>query len=201
MKISFSLPLSAALPPPRQRCFPYRCALLACYTLHCHPPPNIYSKLAKLSFILSLATGSANKTQDDTQTNNIMVLGRAGLKLEAQKFGIYLMIPIVASIAYNEPTVQQWTADYFQFMKYPSNPKTNLREEFEQLQKEKEQEKIQEEKNKESRKVYMEQLKQFRQVGSRTPGHPENFCTKGECDWCMMIGGIVIIFANLISAT
>mmetsp|Transcript_26728 Transcript_26728/g.56300 ORF Transcript_26728/g.56300 Transcript_26728/m.56300 type:complete len:716 (+) Transcript_26728:283-2430(+) len=25
----------------------------------------------------------------------------------------------------------------------------------------------------------MEQLKQFRQVGSRTPGHPENFCTKG----------------------
>lgn len=25
----------------------------------------------------------------------------------------------------------------------------------------------------------MEQLKQFRQVGSATPGHPENFCTKG----------------------
>lgn len=93
-----------------------------------------------------------------------MVLGRAGLKLEAQKFGIYLMIPIVASIAYNEPTVQRWTADYFQFMKYPSNPKTNLKEEFEQLQKEREQEKIQEEKNKESRKVYMEQLKQLNAV-------------------------------------
>lgn len=26
----------------------------------------------------------------------------------------------------------------------------------------------------------MDQLKAFRQVGSRTPGHPENFCTKGE---------------------
>lgn len=26
----------------------------------------------------------------------------------------------------------------------------------------------------------MEQLKAFRQVGSATPGHPENFCTKGE---------------------
>ncbi len=26
----------------------------------------------------------------------------------------------------------------------------------------------------------MEQLKQFRQVGSTTPGHPENFCTKGK---------------------
>jgi transketolase len=26
----------------------------------------------------------------------------------------------------------------------------------------------------------MDQLKAFRQVGSTTPGHPENFCTKGE---------------------
>jgi transketolase len=26
----------------------------------------------------------------------------------------------------------------------------------------------------------MDQLKAFRQVGSKTPGHPENFCTKGE---------------------
>ncbi|KAL7514245.1 hypothetical protein ACHAXN_012985 [Cyclotella atomus] len=93
-----------------------------------------------------------------------MVLGRAGLRLEAQKFGIYLLIPIVASIAYNEPTVQRWSADYFQFMKYPSNPKTNLKEEFEQLQKEREQQKIQAEKNKESRKVYLEQLKQLNAV-------------------------------------
>ena len=29
----------------------------------------------------------------------------------------------------------------------------------------------------------MEQLKEFRQVGSRTPGHPENFCTKGKCGY------------------
>ena len=28
----------------------------------------------------------------------------------------------------------------------------------------------------------MDQLKNFRQVGSTTPGHPENFCTKGECN-------------------
>ena len=90
-----------------------------------------------------------------------MVLGRAGMRLEAQKFGIYLMIPIVASLAYNEPTVQRWAADYFQFMKYPSNPNINIKEEFEQLQKEREEEKKQEERNKESRKVYVEQLKQL----------------------------------------
>ena len=35
----------------------------------------------------------------------------------------------------------------------------------------------------------MDQLKNFRQVGSTTPGHPENFCTKGECMYfiyCLM---------------
>ncbi|KAL7480586.1 hypothetical protein ACHAW6_006266 [Cyclotella cf. meneghiniana] len=90
-----------------------------------------------------------------------MVLGRAGLRLEAQKFAVYLMIPITASIAYNEPAVQKWSADYFQFMKYPSNPKTNLKEEFEQIRKEREEEINQRDKNKESRKVYLEQLKQL----------------------------------------
>jgi transketolase len=37
----------------------------------------------------------------------------------------------------------------------------------------------------------MEQLKQFRQVGSRTPGHPENFCTKGE------FGQSIILFLQI----
>jgi hypothetical protein len=37
-----------------------------------------------------------------------MVLGKAGMRLEAQKFIIYLMIPITASVAFNEPSVQKW---------------------------------------------------------------------------------------------
>jgi len=37
-----------------------------------------------------------------------MVLGRAGMKLEAQKFAVYLLIPIGASLAFNEPSVQKW---------------------------------------------------------------------------------------------
>jgi hypothetical protein len=37
-----------------------------------------------------------------------MVLGKAGLRLEAQKFIVYLLIPITASVAYNEPSVQKW---------------------------------------------------------------------------------------------
>mmetsp|Transcript_30519 Transcript_30519/g.64293 ORF Transcript_30519/g.64293 Transcript_30519/m.64293 type:complete len:139 (+) Transcript_30519:372-788(+) len=90
-----------------------------------------------------------------------MVLGRAGLRLEAQKFVVYVGIPIVASVAYNEPSVQKWSADYFQFMKYPSNPKTNLKEEFEQLQKEREEQLVQEKRNRKGREEYLSQLKKL----------------------------------------
>jgi hypothetical protein len=65
-----------------------------------------------------------------------MVKGRAGLQLEAWKFGIYLGIPIVASMGFNSPTVQAWAADYFQFLKYPANPNTNLKGDFEAFQQE-----------------------------------------------------------------
>ena len=107
-----------------------------------------------------------------------MVLGRAGLRLEAQKFAVYLMIPITASIAYNEPAVQKWSADYFQFMKYPSNPKTNLKEEFEHIRKEREEEINQRDKNKESRKVYLEQLKQLN--AARSPLETTDIQTDDE---------------------
>ena len=67
-----------------------------------------------------------------------MVLGKAGMRLEAYKFGLYISVPILASIIFNEPEVQRKCADYFQFLKYPANPNTNLREEFEQLAKQRE---------------------------------------------------------------
>jgi hypothetical protein len=83
--------------------------------------------------------------------------------LEAQKFALYLSVPILASLAFNEPTVQQWAADYFQFMKYPSNPKTNLKKEFEKLQRERveeiEEEKRMQEKRIKGREEYMAQMK------------------------------------------
>jgi FtsZ-binding cell division protein ZapB len=65
-----------------------------------------------------------------------MVKGRAGLQLEAWKFSIYIGIPIVASMVFNSPTIQAYAADYFQFLKYPANPNTNLKEEFESFRQE-----------------------------------------------------------------
>mmetsp|Transcript_24359 Transcript_24359/g.41373 ORF Transcript_24359/g.41373 Transcript_24359/m.41373 type:complete len:104 (-) Transcript_24359:26-337(-) len=85
-----------------------------------------------------------------------MVLGRQGLWLEAWKFSVYLMVPIVASVAFNDPERQKYWADYFQFLKYPANPNTNIREQFEQQLE-------QYEKEKEQRKVYREQLKRLQE--------------------------------------
>ena len=90
-----------------------------------------------------------------------MVLGRKGLILEAKKFALYISIPIVASVMFNDPDVQRICADYFQFMKYPASPNTNLREEFERLSKQRELEK-------EQRKEYAEQVQKLQESARRS---------------------------------
>ncbi|KAL3811056.1 hypothetical protein ACHAXA_004567 [Cyclostephanos tholiformis] len=123
-----------------------------------------------------------------------MVLGKAGMRLEAQKFVVYLLIPITASVAFNEPTVQKWAADYFQFMKYPSNPRTNLREEYEALKKQRDEEVEWErhmaERREAGREEYRKQLKLI-QLGATTRGggggesddSTESSRTMGWFDW------------------
>jgi len=76
------------------------------------------------------------------------------MRLEAFKFGVYLIIPISASLTFNDPRVQQWAADYFQFLKYPANPNTNLKGEFEELLKKRQEEK-------EQRRLYSEQVQKL----------------------------------------
>lgn len=94
-----------------------------------------------------------------------MVLGRAGYRLEAQKFALYLAVPITASLAFNEPSVQKHAADYFQFMKYPSNPSTNLKKEFDALKRQREEEREWEERMKgrreRGREEYANQLRRL----------------------------------------
>jgi len=90
-----------------------------------------------------------------------MVHGRQGFKLEAFKFGIYIFIPIAASIGFNNPTVQQVCADYFQFLKYPASPNTRLKEEFEDMVRKRELER-------EQRKKYMNQLRELNENAERS---------------------------------
>jgi hypothetical protein len=89
-----------------------------------------------------------------------MVLGRQGLKLEVWKFGVYIIAPIGASLTFNDPRVQSYCADYFQFLKYPANPNTNLKEEFEELQKKREVEK-------EQRMEYAKQVRKLQESAQR----------------------------------
>mmetsp|Transcript_9313 Transcript_9313/g.13222 ORF Transcript_9313/g.13222 Transcript_9313/m.13222 type:complete len:115 (+) Transcript_9313:89-433(+) len=90
-----------------------------------------------------------------------MVHGRQGLKLELGKFGVYLAIPILASVAFNEPKIQRVCADYFQFLKYPANPNTRLKEEFEELVQKRDLEKKQ-------RQEYAEQIQKLQESAKRS---------------------------------
>uniref|UniRef100_A0A7S2SAN4 Uncharacterized protein n=1 Tax=Eucampia antarctica TaxID=49252 RepID=A0A7S2SAN4_9STRA len=90
-----------------------------------------------------------------------MVLGKQGMRLEAWKFAVYLIVPIGASIAFNNPLVQKVCADYFQFLKYPANPNTNLKEEFEELLKKRELER-------EQRKQYTDQVRKLQESAQKS---------------------------------
>ena len=96
-----------------------------------------------------------------------MVHGRQGFKLEAFKFGIYIFIPIIASFGFNNTTVQQTCADYFQFLKYPANPNTRLKEEFEDIVRKSELEK-------EQRKKYLDQLRELNESAQRSTNLTSN---------------------------
>jgi len=116
------------------------------------------------------------------------------MRLEAQKFFVYLAIPITASLAFNEPYVQRVSADYFQFMTYPSNPKTNLKDEYESLKKERDEEieweKRMAEKRASGREEHLNQLKLVKQLNvARGGGDVDNTESSQKRGWFGWLGG------------
>lgn len=93
-----------------------------------------------------------------------MVHGKAGMYLEAWKFGVYLFIPLVASAYYADPENQKYWADYYQFIKYPENPNTNVKDKIEELVKQKELQK-------EQRQAYQDQLRQLQEAAERSANY------------------------------
>jgi hypothetical protein len=89
-----------------------------------------------------------------------MVKGRPGLYLEACKFGIYLSIPVFASVYYSDPDIQRYWADYWQFIKYPENPNVNVKEKIQILVTEKEQQR-------EQLELYKQQLRDLQIAAER----------------------------------
>ncbi|GKY98780.1 hypothetical protein MPSEU_000834200 [Mayamaea pseudoterrestris] len=86
-----------------------------------------------------------------------MAKGKQGLQLEAWKFGIYIGIPIIASWWFSDPVRQRQAVEYYQYVKYPANPNTNMKEQIERLQKQQEQ-----------HQAYREQLRELNKQANRT---------------------------------
>jgi hypothetical protein len=86
-----------------------------------------------------------------------MVKGRPGMYLEGWKFCIYLSIPLGASWYFNDPVRQRASADYWQYMKYPANPNTNMKEQIEELRQKQTQ-----------RTAYQEQMRELQKQAKRS---------------------------------
>jgi Pet100 len=100
-----------------------------------------------------------------------MAKGRPGFMLEAWKFGVYLLVPITASIYFNSPENQKKAADYWQYVKYPPNPSTGWKEQIELVGSQQEQ-----------REAYRRQLQQLNAVTeSDPPSEPPE--SKGGTWW------------------
>jgi Pet100 len=93
---------------------------------------------------------NATATATEKYKSSIMAKGRQGFMLEGWKFGVYLLIPITASIYYNSPINQKKAADYWQYVTYPANPSTGWKEHIETAASQHKQ-----------RQVYREQLQQL----------------------------------------
>lgn len=89
-----------------------------------------------------------------------MAKGRQGFMLEGWKFGVYLLIPIAASVYYNNTENQKKAADYWQYVKYPANPTTGYKESMEAIASQQKQ-----------RELYRQQLQQ---LNDPRPSHVEN---------------------------
>ena len=90
-----------------------------------------------------------------------MVHGRQGYYLEAWKFSLYVALPIVASVHYSNPETNKYWADYWQYIKYPENPNTNVKEKIQKLIDEKES-------NREQLRAYQQQLQRLQEAAERS---------------------------------
>jgi hypothetical protein len=115
-----------------------------------------------------------------------MVHGKRGLYLEAWKFGVYLSMPIVASVYYSNPETQRYWADYWQYIKYPENPNTNVKEQIQQLVQQKELQR-------EQRLAYQEQLLRLQNAAERASNmQPEESHNESSPPWWRRAGRWII---------
>jgi len=104
-----------------------------------------------------------------------MVKGRPGLYLEAWKFGVYVSIPVIASVYFSDPMTIKKSADYWKFIEYPENPNTNVRQKIQKLAKEKEE-------KREQQMAYTLQLEELQRAAARSSSMNDNDYDEDEDD-------------------
>mmetsp|Transcript_33740 Transcript_33740/g.96944 ORF Transcript_33740/g.96944 Transcript_33740/m.96944 type:complete len:123 (+) Transcript_33740:164-532(+) len=114
-----------------------------------------------------------------------MVHGRKGMYLEAWKFAVYITIPIFASVYYSDPEKQKYYADYWQFIKYPENPNTNVKEQIQKLAEEKELQR-------EQRMAYQQQLQRLQQAAERASNPQEEESDTQTPSWWRRAGRWIV---------
>mmetsp|Transcript_23893 Transcript_23893/g.34950 ORF Transcript_23893/g.34950 Transcript_23893/m.34950 type:complete len:132 (-) Transcript_23893:103-498(-) len=104
-----------------------------------------------------------------------MVHGRAGMRLEALKFAIYLSIPIVASGMFNDPKTIQGFVEYYNYISYPpEDPETTkMKNDLESLRKNLEQQQR-------KRMIMQSQLRSLDSMVDESSSSVENTVTKQD---------------------
>jgi hypothetical protein len=104
-----------------------------------------------------------------------MVKGKRGLYLEAWKFSVYISLPIIASVYHANPENQKYWADYWQFIKYPENPNTNVKQKIQELAQQKEEQRQQ-------HLAYQQQLQALQQSAERSAKFGTNETLNDDVD-------------------
>ena len=85
----------------------------------------------------------------------------------------------------SDPENQKYWADYWQFIKYPENPNTNVKHKIQELAEKKE-------KQQEQRRIYQEQLRALQQAAERAESFKEESQMKNPTSWWRRAGGWIV---------
>lgn len=105
--------------------------------------------------------------------------GRPRFFLESWKFAVYISLPIICSLYYDNPERQKKAADYWGYVKYPANP-ASMKEQIEQAAATQKQ-----------RQAYREQLQELnRSANRRIDEHQQEEEEPEKKAWLRWIDGL-----------
>ena len=97
--------------------------------------------------------------------------------MEAWKFAVYLAVPIAASAYFNNPERMRKAAEYWEFIQYPANPVTGLREQI-----------IKAQEQSPSREEYRKQMERLHQAATESTTNQQDERQEKVGFWRRVLG-------------